>query len=91
VNKAGFDLNVSLFFFCFLMNKSTQYIWNNFMSMPFRTSVEVGQRSALSLVLSALYISPIFHIFEKRINNLLISIPVSLLSFINNGLLINLV
>ena len=54
--------------------------------MPFRTSVGVGQKSVLSLVLSTLYISSIFHIFEKRIDNLLIPISVLLLSFVDNGL-----
>ena len=54
--------------------------------MPFRTSVGVGQKSVLSLVLSTLYISLIFHIFEKRIDNLLIPISVLLLSFVDNGL-----
>ena len=54
--------------------------------MPFRTSVGVGQKSVLSLVLSTLYISPIFYIFEKRIDNLLIPISVLLLSFVDNGL-----
>ena len=61
-------------------------MWNNFISMPFRTSVGVGQKSVLSLVLSTLYISLIFHIFEKRIDNLLIPISVLLLSFVDNGL-----
>ena len=57
--------------------------------MPFRTSIEVGQGSVLFLVLSALYISPIFHIFEKIINNLLISISVLLFLFVDNGLFIS--
>jgi len=39
-------------------------------------------------VLSALYIASIFHIFKKRINNFLVSIPVSFLSFVDDCLLI---
>ena len=39
-----------------------------------------------SLILSALYSLPIFHIFEKRAKNL--KIPVLFLSFIDNGLFI---
>jgi len=90
LNKAGFDLNVSLLFSYFLKDKSTstQYMWNNFMSIPFKTSVKVEQRLVLFPVLSALYIFPIFHIFEKRIKNLLISISVSLLLFVDDGLFI---
>ena len=50
-------------------------------------NVGVGQGSALSLIFSAFYISPIFHIFGKRSKNLNISI--SFLSFIDNRLLIS--
>jgi len=38
-------------------------------------------------ILSALYILPIFHIFEKRAENL--KIPVSFLFFVDNGLFIS--
>jgi len=48
----------------------------------------VGQESALLSFLSALYIISLFHTFEKRTKNLLISIPVSILLFVDNGLLI---
>jgi len=37
----------------------------------------------------ALYIVLIFHIFEKRIQNILPSIPISFLSFVNNNLFIS--
>jgi len=37
-------------------------------------------------ILSALYLTPFLHIFEKHIKNL--KIPVSMLSFANDGLLI---
>ena len=50
-------------------------------------NVGVGQGSALSLIFSAFYISPIFYIFGKRSKNLNISI--SFLSFIDNRLLIS--
>jgi len=50
-------------------------------------NVGVGQELVLSLILSTLFIAPIFHIFEKRIKNLEISI--SFLSFVNNGLFIS--
>ena len=47
----------------------------------FRADVGVGQRSAL-------YITPIFHILEKRTKNLLISILIYFLSFVDNVLFI---
>jgi len=53
----------------------------------FSVDVGVGQKSALSLVLSAIFITSIFHIFEKRIKNL--NILVFFLSFVNNGLFIS--
>ena len=52
----------------------------------FNIDVGVEQGSVLSPILSAFYISPIFHIFEKRSKNL--NIPISSLSFVNNELLI---
>jgi len=41
---------------------------------------------ALSPILSALYLAPVFHILEKQLKNL--KIPVSILSFVDNGLLV---
>ena len=46
----------------------------------------MGQGSVLSPILSALYISSVFHILEKHLKNLKIS--VSILSFIDDGLFI---
>ena len=48
--------------------------------------IDIGQDSILSLILSALYLSPIFHIFEKRAKN--VKIPVSFLLFVHNRLFI---
>jgi len=47
----------------------------------------VGQVSALLPILSALYLSLVFHIFEKRLKNL--KIPASFISFVDNSLLIS--
>ena len=47
----------------------------------------ISQGSALSLILSTLFISPIFQIFKKRVKNLKISIL--FLSFFNDGLFIS--
>jgi len=50
----------------------------------------VGQQSALSPILSALYITSIFHIFEKRTQNLLSLVFVFFLSFVDDSLFISL-
>jgi len=63
-----------------------KYLWNSFSSPFFNIDIGVGQSFALSLILSALYLSPIFDIFEKRIKNL--KIPISILSFVDDGLFI---
>jgi len=85
--KAGFDNKVTQFFSNYLTNRLTQYIWNQFTSPPFNTDVRVGQGSSLSPILSALYMAPLFHISEKRTMNL--SISVSLLSFVDDGLFVS--
>ena len=46
----------------------------------------MGQESALSPILSAIYLSPFLHILEKYLKNL--DLKFSILSFIDNGLLI---
>ena len=67
-----------------------KYVWNNFVSSFFRADVGVGQQSALSSILSALYITSIFHIFEKRTQNLLSLVFVFFLSFVDDSLFISL-
>ena len=44
-------------------------MWNNFVSPSYHADVGIGQGSVLSPILSALYIAPIFHIFEKKVKN----------------------
>jgi len=41
-------------------------MWNNFVFPFFNVDVSINQESALSPILSVLYITSIFHIFEKR-------------------------
>ena len=48
--------------------------------------IGVGQGSALSPILSALYILSVFHILEKHLK--ILKIPVSILSFMDDGLFI---
>jgi len=69
-----FDSRISLFFSDYLVSKKTQYFWKKFSSPFFNVNIGIGQDSTLSLILSALYLSPVFHIFEKRTKNLKILI-----------------
>ena len=50
-------------------------------------NVNVGQGSALFLILSALYLSPFLYILEKCLKNL--NIPISLISFMDDSLIIS--
>ena len=49
----------------------------------------IGQESALSPILSALYIASIFHIFEKRSKIHLSSISILIFLFMNDSLFIS--
>jgi len=49
----------------------------------------VGQGSALSPILSAIYLTPIIKTFKKRIKNLKEKIHTDILSFVDDGLLIS--
>ena len=48
--------------------------------------IGVGQGSALSPILSTLYLSPLIYSLEKRFKNL--NLPISILSFVDDGLFI---
>jgi len=65
------------------------YTWNNFTSQKFATSVGVGQGSALSPILSTIYLTPIIKTFKKRIKNLKKEIHADILLFVDDGLLIS--
>ena len=86
LSKAGFDLKIEWFFSNYLVGRKTQYFWNNFSSSFFNVDIGVEQGLALSPVLSALYLAPVLHILEKCLKNL--KIPVSILSFVDDGLFI---
>ena len=86
LEKAGLDIKVSKFFASYLVQRSTKYLWNDFISPSFEVNVGVGQGSALSPILSALYLSPLIYILEKRLKNL--NLRVSILSFVDDGLFI---
>ena len=71
----------------YLVRRKTNYVWNEISSPMFEVNVEVGQRSALSPILSALYFSLFLYILEKHLKNL--NIPVSLISFVDDRLIIS--
>jgi len=85
-NKASFVPKVSLFFYNYLVERKTQYSWNNFSSLFFNINVRVSQGLALSSILSALYIALILHIFENCLK--ILNIPVFILSFVDDELLV---
>ena len=87
IKKAGFDNQIILFFLNYLVDRRTNYFWNNFMSPVFDVNVGVGQDFALSLILSALYLSPLIYILENCLKNLKISN--SIISFVDDGLFIS--
>ena len=86
LGKAGFNPKVSTFFANYLVKRRTSYMWNNFSSPMFDVNIGVGQGSALSPILSSLYLFPFLYILEKCFENL--KIPVSILSFVDDGLII---
>jgi len=65
LKKAGLNTNVVGFFNSYHSNRSTTYTWNNFSSPIFNTNISVGQGSALSPILSAIYLTPVIKIFKK--------------------------
>ena len=86
LEKAGFDPKVMSFFANYLVSRRTKYMWNDFSSPQFDINIGVGQGSALSPILSSLYLSLFLYILENRLKNL--RIPVSILSFVDDGLMI---
>ena len=63
------------------------YFWNSFTSSIFNVNIGVGQGSALSPILSALYLLPFLYIIENHLKNL--KILISIISFVDNGLFIS--
>jgi len=75
------------FFSNYLIDRSTQYSWNSFLSGVCDVDVGIEQGSALSSILSALYITSLICIFEYRAQAL--HLNTSILSFVDDGLLIS--
>ena len=86
--KTSFSFRISLFFSNYLIDRKTQYMWNNFVFPFFNANIGISQESALSPILSALYIASIFHIFEKRSKSLFHNSSISFLSFVDEGFFI---
>jgi len=86
LDKVGLEPKATAFFANYLVRRKTNYLWNNFSSPLFDVNVGVGQGSALSPILSSLYLSPFLYILENRLKNL--NIPVPFLSFVDNSLII---
>ena len=86
LKKAGLDPKVFSFFKNYLVRRKMSCVWNDLHSLPFKVNVKVGQGSALSSILSALYLSPFLYILEKCLKNL--KIPISTLSFVDDELII---
>ena len=85
--KVGLNPKVTSFFEDFLVRRKTNYVWNKFSSPTYEVNVGVGQGSALSPILSTLYLSPLLYILEKRLK--ILNIPISLISFVDDGLFIS--
>ena len=66
LKKAGLNTNIIGFFNSYYSNCSTTYTWNNFSSLAFNINVGVGQGSALSPILSAIYLTSIIKTFKKK-------------------------
>ena len=86
LRKARFNPKVDCFFSNYLVRRKTQCFWNNFSSLFFNVDIKVEQGSALSPILSMLYLASIFHILEKHLK--ILKMLVSILSFVDNGLLV---
>ena len=87
LDKAGLDWKISMFFKNYLVGRKTKYLWNNFISPFFNVNVGVGQGSALSPILSALYLLLFFHSFENHLK--ILKNPISIISSVNDGLFIS--
>jgi len=89
LSKASLNTNIIGFFNSYHSNCSTTYSWNNFLSLFFNTNIGIDQDSALSPILSTIYLVPIIKTFKKKIKNLKIKILTDILSFVDNNFLIS--
>jgi len=83
LEKVSFNMQVVKFF---LIGRKTHYFWNRFTLPSLDVNIGVGQCSALSPILLALYLLPFLHILENCLK--ILKIPISILSFVDDELLI---
>jgi hypothetical protein len=69
IKHFGFASKVVSFFSDYLTNRKTKYAIKGRTSALYDSDVGVVQGSALSPILSALYIAPIFHLLDKYIKD----------------------
>jgi len=85
LKKVRFDNCVTSFFTNYLVDKKTNYFWNNFISPIFNINVGVGQGSVLSPILLALYLSSFLYILENHLKILkfrFLSYPLLMIDFL---------
>ncbi|CAA7270789.1 unnamed protein product [Cyclocybe aegerita] len=81
LRKQGFLPILVEFFASYLVGRSTVYCWNTFQSDSRSADVGVGQGSALSPVISGLFIAPVMKLFYIKAAPL----NMTLLSFVDDG------
>ena len=69
LEKVGLEPKVASFFADYLVKRKTNYNWNELSFPIFEVNVGVGQGSALSPILSALYLLLFLYILEKHLKN----------------------
>jgi hypothetical protein len=79
--QQGFPEHVWKFFTSYLVGRGMRYLWNSFSSDRRSTNVGMGQGSALSLVLLALYFAPVIKLFESQAAHL----NCDVLSYVDDG------
>ena len=87
LQHSGFADCLVDFFSDYLVDRSTQYTWNSFLSHVCDANVGMGQGSALFPILSVLYIAPLLHLFERQAQAL--NLDTSTLSYVDDGLLVS--
>ena len=65
IKKVDFDNCIVSFFANYLIDRKTNYFWNNFMFPIFNVNIGVDQGSVLSPILFALYLSLFIYILEN--------------------------
>jgi len=87
LDKIDLNHKISTFFKNYLVEKKTKYFWNNFISPSFNINIGISQESALSPILSALYLSPIFLLLENHLK--ILKNPIFIISFVDDRLFIS--